>query len=63
MVEFVIALTCGIVLGLIVYSVVFLVGSFMVITNPKIIKWATKIIVDRCKKIAEELSAEKTEEE
>lgn len=63
MFEFVIALTCGIVLGLIVYSVVFLVGSFMVFTNPKIIKWATKIIVDRCKKITEELSAEKTEEE
>lgn len=63
MVEFVIALTCGIVLGLIVYTVVFLVGSFMVITNPKIIKWATKITVDRCKKITEELFAEKTEEE
>ena len=63
MFEFAIALTCGIVLGLIVYSVVFLVGSFMVITNPKIIKWATKIIIDRCKKITEELSAENTEEE
>ena len=63
MFEFFIALSCGIVLGLIVYSVVFLIGSFMVITNPKIIKWATKIYIDRCKKITEELSAEKTEEE
>lgn len=63
MFEFAIALACGIVLGLVVYSVVFLVGSFMVMTNPKIIKWATKIIFDRCKKITEELSAEKTEEE
>ena len=63
MFEFVIALSCGIVLGLVVYSVVFLVGSFMVITNPKIIKWATKVCIDRCKKITEELSAEKTEEE
>ena len=63
MFEFVIALTCGIVLGLIVYSVVFLVGSFMVITNPKIIKWAIKVFVDRCKKITEELSAEMTKEE
>ena len=63
MVEFVIALTCGIVLGLIVYSVVFLVGSFMVMTNPKIMKWAIKVFVDRCKKITEELSAEMTKEE
>ena len=63
MFEFVIALACGIVLGLIVYSVVFLIGSFMVITNPKVIKWATKVTVDRCKKITEELSAEMTEEE
>ena len=63
MFEFAIALACGIVMGLVVYSVVFLVGSFMVITNPKIIKWATKIVIDRCKKITEELSAEKTEEE
>lgn len=63
MFEFVIALACGIMLGLIVYSVIFLIGSFMVMTNPKIIKWATKVIIDRCKKITEELSAEKTEEE
>lgn len=63
MFEFVIALACGIVLGLIVYSVVFLIGSFMVMTNPKIIKWAIKVFVDRCKKITEELSTEMTEEE
>ena len=57
MVEFVIALACGIVLGLVVYSVIFLIGSFMVMTSPKIVKWAIKVIVDRCKKITEELSA------
>ena len=62
MVEFVIALACGIVLGLVVYSVIFLIGSFMVMTSPKIVKWAIKVIVDRCKKITEELSA-MTEEE
>ena len=62
MVEFVIALSCGIVLGLVVYSVIFLIGSFMVMTSPKIVKWAIKVIVDRCKKITEELSA-MTEEE
>ena len=62
MFEFVIALACGIVLGLVVYSVIFLIGSFMVMTSPKIVKWAIKVIVDRCKKITEELSA-MTEEE
>lgn len=53
MFEFFIVTALAIAFGLVIFSVIFTVGTFALITNTKFAKWMMNLIIDRCSKLNE----------